>query len=170
MAAILSCARTGISLQNATLYCSTFPCHNCAKHIIGSGIKRVVYIEPYPKSKSMELYQDAIVLADSSADGGEQKRVRFEEFVGIGPRRFFDLFSMNTRAVSTSVIPGNIGEMKQVVRTPARWNSSMAANLLSMLAARSMSSLKPSSCLWTGESAPGKSWSSRFRPGQGLAA
>ena len=95
MAAILSCARTGISLQNATLYCSTFPCHNCAKHIIGSGIKRVVYIEPYPKSKSMELYQDAIVLADSSADGGEQKRVRFEEFVGIGPRRFFDLFSMN---------------------------------------------------------------------------
>ncbi len=94
MAAILSCARTGISLQNATLYCSTFPCHNCAKHIIGSGIRRVVYIEPYPKSKSMELYQDAIVLADSSADGGEQNRVRFEEFVGIGPRRFFDLFSM----------------------------------------------------------------------------
>ncbi|MDN3612645.1 hypothetical protein QWZ16_23945 [Vibrio ostreicida] len=26
-----------------------FPCHNCAKHIVASGIKRVVYVEPYPK-------------------------------------------------------------------------------------------------------------------------
>lgn len=95
MAAILSCARTGISLQDATLYCSTFPCHNCAKHIIGSGIKRVVYIEPYPKSKSVELYQDALALADAPMNNKAQNRVQFEEFVGIGPRRFFDLFSMN---------------------------------------------------------------------------
>lgn len=94
MAAILSCARTGISIQNATLYCTTFPCHNCAKHIIGSGITRVVYIEPYPKSKSVELYQDALVLADAMIDDAQQTRVRFEEFVGIGPRRFYDLFSM----------------------------------------------------------------------------
>lgn len=94
MAAILSCARTGISLQGATLYCSTFPCHNCAKHIIGSGITRVVYIEPYPKSKSVELYQDSLFLADTPIDDDKQKRVRFEEFVGIGPRRFYDLFSM----------------------------------------------------------------------------
>ena len=94
MAAILSCARTGISLQNATLYCSTFPCHNCAKHIIGAGIRRVVYIEPYPKSMSVKLYQDALVLADALMDDEEQDHVRFEEFVGIGPRRFFDLFSM----------------------------------------------------------------------------
>lgn len=94
MAAILSCARTGISLQNATLYCSTFPCHNCAKHIIGAGIRRVVYIEPYPKSRSVDLYQDALMLADALMDDDNQDRVRFEEFVGIGPRRFFDLFSM----------------------------------------------------------------------------
>lgn len=94
MAAILSCARTGMSLQNATLYCSTFPCHNCAKHIIGAGIKRVVYIEPYPKSRSVELYQDALMLTDALMDDKKQERVRFEEFIGIGPRRFFDLFSM----------------------------------------------------------------------------
>lgn len=94
MAAILSCARTGISLQNATLYCSTFPCHNCAKHIIGAGIKRVVYIEPYPKSKSVELYSDSLVLAETLADNSPLDRVCFEEFVGIGPRRFFDFFSL----------------------------------------------------------------------------
>lgn len=94
MSAILSCARTGVSLQGATLYCSTFPCHNCAKHIIGAGIKRVVYIEPYPKSKSVELYQDSMCLADASMSI-DNNRVRFEEFVGIGPRRFYDLFSLS---------------------------------------------------------------------------
>ncbi len=93
MAAILSCARTGISLQDATLYCTTFPCHNCAKHIIGAGIRRVVYIEPYPKSKSFQMYSESISLGEETKATG-QKKVSFEEFVGIGPRRFFDLFSM----------------------------------------------------------------------------
>ena len=46
---------------------------------------------------------------------------------------------------STSVIPGNMGEMKQVVRPPASWNAFMAASLLPMGTARSMSSLNPSS-------------------------
>ena len=100
MAAILSCARTGISLQGATLYCTTFPCHNCAKHIISAGISRVVYIEPYPKSKSVELYPESIglssVFIEGSNDGDRcgKNMVQFQEFVGIGPRRFYDLFSM----------------------------------------------------------------------------
>lgn len=88
MAAIMSCARNGISLKGATLYCSTFPCHNCAKHIISAGISRVVYIEPYPKSKTQELYNDSISITN------EENKVGFQEFVGIGPRRFYDLFSM----------------------------------------------------------------------------
>ena len=49
MEAILSCGRNGIPTKDSTLYCTTFPCHNCAKHIVASGIKRVVYVEPYPK-------------------------------------------------------------------------------------------------------------------------
>lgn len=88
MSAIIACARSGISLNGATLYCSTFPCHNCAKHIINAGIKRVVFIEPYPKSKTMELYSDSATITR------ENGKVSFEEFVGIGPRRFFDLFSL----------------------------------------------------------------------------
>ncbi|WP_237334059.1 dCMP deaminase family protein, partial [Vibrio anguillarum] len=48
MEAILACARSDISTKDAELYCTTFPCHNCAKHIVASGIKRVVYVEPYP--------------------------------------------------------------------------------------------------------------------------
>lgn len=30
-------------LENATIYVTLFPCPNCAKHIVESGIKRVVY-------------------------------------------------------------------------------------------------------------------------------
>src|SRR4029077_14612650 len=62
MEAILSAARTGVSTRRAILYCTTFPCHNCAKHIIDAGIKRVVYIEPYAKSLSSTLHEDAISL------------------------------------------------------------------------------------------------------------
>lgn len=75
------------------MYCTTFPCHNCAKHIVAAGLKRVVYVEPYPKSKALELHDDSIHWTDLGVTSGEN-RVRFDPFVGIGPRRFFDLFSM----------------------------------------------------------------------------
>lgn len=91
MDAILSCARNGLSTAEATLYCTTFPCHNCAKHVITSGIRRVVYIEPYPKSKAIDFHKDSI----SPSKEDHKNKVIFEPFVGVGPRRFFDLFSMN---------------------------------------------------------------------------
>lgn len=93
MEAILSCSREGVSTSNATLYCTTFPCHNCAKHIIASGVTRVVYVEPYPKSMALELHSDAIELKKLDVDDISDKVV-FESFIGVGPRRFLDLFSM----------------------------------------------------------------------------
>ncbi|MCP4746010.1 MAG: hypothetical protein GY874_07695 [Desulfobacteraceae bacterium] len=95
MEALLSCGRSGVSTRDCTLYTTTFPCHNCAKHIIAAGIERVVFVEPYPKSFATILHDDAIFIAHE--DGIQQKsdKVHFEPFVGVGPRRFFDLFSMN---------------------------------------------------------------------------
>ncbi|ADG69426.1 CMP/dCMP deaminase zinc-binding protein [Planctopirus limnophila DSM 3776] len=93
MEAILSCARNCVSTVGATLYCTTFPCHNCAKHIVAAGIERVVYVEPYPKSKALEFHDDSIAPPGTKSEQ-VNGRVRFEPFVGIGPRRFFDLFSM----------------------------------------------------------------------------
>lgn len=90
MEAILSAGRNGISVRNATLYSTTYPCHNCAKHIVAAGISVVKYIEPYPKSYATKLHGDSI---DANGDAGDEK-VRFEPFMGIGPRRFVDLFSM----------------------------------------------------------------------------
>jgi deoxycytidylate deaminase len=101
MEALLCCARNGISTRDAEVYGTTFPCHNCAKHIIAAGISRVIYIEPYPKSKAQEFHTDSIQVGFSDTDqlsaslpGEPNKKVWFEAFVGVGPRRFFDLFSV----------------------------------------------------------------------------
>lgn len=99
MAALLACARHGIATKGASLYCTTFPCHNCAKHIIGAGIRRVVFIEPYEKSKAIEFHKEALEIyypeeQEASLIEKKQDKVRFEPFIGVGPRRFFDFFSM----------------------------------------------------------------------------
>lgn len=92
MEAILSCARSEINTYRTTLYCTTFPCHNCAKHIVASGVKKVVYIEPYPKSKAFIFHDDSITSSENKTSKG---KVIFEPFVGVGPRCFFNLFSIN---------------------------------------------------------------------------
>ncbi|MGE6763709.1 anti-phage dCTP deaminase [Corallococcus interemptor] len=91
MAALSACARMGASTRGAHLYATTFPCHNCAKHIVAAGIERVYFVEPYPKSHALRLHDDSIALMDGQDVKG---RVAFVPFMGVGPRRFFDLFSM----------------------------------------------------------------------------
>ena len=49
MAAIVEASARGLKIRGSTLYTTTFPCHECARHIIAAGILRVVFIEPYPK-------------------------------------------------------------------------------------------------------------------------
>ncbi|HVH69017.1 MAG TPA: anti-phage dCTP deaminase [Gemmatimonadales bacterium] len=92
MEAIIGAGRVGVSVRGATLYTTTFPCHNCAKHIVDSGVKRVVYVEPYPKSLARRLHEDSIALDDDST-GTEPPKVHFDHFVGIAPRRYGQLFS-----------------------------------------------------------------------------
>lgn len=89
MAALMTAARQGISVKGATLFCTTFPCHMCARHIVASGIGRVVYIEPYPKSRAKQLHQDSISVDPVAASA---EHVNFEPFQGIAPHRYFDLF------------------------------------------------------------------------------
>ena len=89
MEALSACTRTGRSVRGATLFTTTFPCHNCCRHIIGMGIQKVVYIEPYAKSKASVLHKDEI-----SIDREELGKLPFVPFLGVGPRRYFDLFSL----------------------------------------------------------------------------
>lgn len=119
MEAILSCSREGISCIESTLYCTTFPCHNCAKHIIAAGVNRVVYVEPYPKSKALEFHSDSIELKTQLDDSTQQEQVIFEPFTGVGTRRFLDFFSMNLGA-------GNKLKRKTKDGTAVEWEKNMA--------------------------------------------
>jgi deoxycytidylate deaminase len=95
MDAIVAVAREAKwGLVGATLFCTTFPCHSCARHIIDAGIARVVYLEPYEKSKARDLHADAIcdpLLPD------EPGKVPFELYGGVAPRRFAELFASHDR-------------------------------------------------------------------------
>ncbi|MEX3973819.1 anti-phage dCTP deaminase [Paraburkholderia caribensis] len=90
MDAIVSVARSHkAGLLGGTLYATTFPCHSCARHIVASGIKKVLYIEPYPKSLALDLHRDAVSEDESHAS----EQVVFLQYSGVAPRNFLALFN-----------------------------------------------------------------------------
>lgn len=62
--AIIQAAKYGVNINGATLYCTHQPCVICAKMIINSGIKRVVYKEGYPDEFSMQLFSEAKIQVE----------------------------------------------------------------------------------------------------------
>ena len=102
MSAITDAARLGRKLKDSVLYCTTFPCHMCAKHVVSSGLKRVVFLEPYPKSLVLDLHSDSISV--ESGDRGRYSSypsVSFEHFFGISPRRYREMFERAKRKDSS---------------------------------------------------------------------
>lgn len=91
MAALMDSARHGIAVGKCTLYTTTFPCHDCSKHIVAAGIERVVFVEPYTKSLTSELFADSVAIDDPTESG----KVQFSPFIGVMPRRYGDLFAMH---------------------------------------------------------------------------
>lgn len=47
MNAIVNAAREGIHIEGATLFVTLSPCVECAKHILNSGLRRVVWLQRY---------------------------------------------------------------------------------------------------------------------------
>jgi deoxycytidylate deaminase len=90
MEALFACARSGRSPREAVLFTTTFPCHNCCRHIIAAGITRVVWIVPEPQNNASPQHDDSVSI-DEEVSG----KVPFVPFLGIGPRRYFDLFSLH---------------------------------------------------------------------------
>ena len=62
--AIIQAAKLGISIDGATLYCTHQPCVLCAKIIVNSGIRRVVYGEGYPDEFSLSIFEEAGTLVE----------------------------------------------------------------------------------------------------------
>jgi len=112
MHALSEAARFGRSVANATLYCTTFPCHICARHIIASGVAKVVFVEPYPKSLTKKLYEREITTDEKK--GELPNAVEFVPFEGIAPPFYQRAFAFRPRKGKT----GEIIELKRETAIP----------------------------------------------------
>lgn len=68
----------GRTAEGGTVYTTTFPCFQCARQILDSGIKRVVYVEAYPVSETSEFLNSHGCATDP--------------FTGFTCRAFFRVF------------------------------------------------------------------------------
>ncbi len=122
MNAVLSAARNGVSPVGTTLFCTTYPCHNCARHLVTAGVQAVHYIEPYVKSLATELHSDSIVSELPAPKPGMQvpkpTHMLISPFTGVGPRMFEDFFTSRTEMKSNdgSYIAPKGGEPPHAVR------------------------------------------------------
>lgn len=98
-AIIIGSQKTGSKMVNGKLFCTTYPCHNCARHIVVAGIKEVYYIEPYTKSLGEELHYDSITENET-----EFGKVRILVYDGVAPSRYIQFFKMepNSRKILDS--------------------------------------------------------------------
>jgi deoxycytidylate deaminase len=105
MDALVSAARKGVSTLGGKLFVTTFPCHNCARHIVAAGIDEVQFIEPYLKSKALALHPDSITqtrepgadppsVARAKGAPGPH-RVLFRPYVGAAPRLYRRAFAQD---------------------------------------------------------------------------
>ena len=82
MNAILNYRGSRKDLENATLYVDLFPCNECAKLIIQSGIKEVVYLSD--KYKDKDLFKASKMMF--SECGVDFKQLEFEDDIKINLR------------------------------------------------------------------------------------
>ncbi len=88
-AIILASQLAGERVRNGKLFCTTYSCHSCARHIVAAGIKEVYYIEPYRKSLAIKLHGDSISESESETD-----KVRLLPYDGVAPTKYLKLFRM----------------------------------------------------------------------------
>ncbi len=62
--AIIQAASSGVSMEGATMCCTTAPCSTCAKMIINAGIVKLVLGEEYPDELGEELIKEAGIETD----------------------------------------------------------------------------------------------------------
>jgi deoxycytidylate deaminase len=89
-AIILGSQLAGERVKNGKLFCTTYPCHSCARHIVAAGIKEVYYIEPYRKSLATKLHGDSISESETDFE-----KVRLLPYDGVAPTKYLKLFRMD---------------------------------------------------------------------------
>lgn len=59
MNALFNSIKAGCDLRGSEIYVTTFPCSNCAKQIIQSGIKKIFYIDKYTNVFTLNMLKEA---------------------------------------------------------------------------------------------------------------
>ena len=82
--AILNVARFGsaVALKDSTLYTTTYPCNLCANKIVQIGIKKVVYMEPYPMKEAKDILDENNVIQEPFEGVSFNGYFRFKEEEG----------------------------------------------------------------------------------------
>jgi len=88
-AIVIGSQLTGNKMVGGDLFCTTYPCHNCARHIVLAGIKNIYYIEPYKKSLCLTLHSDSLTENED-----DTSKVRILLYDGVAPRRYLEFFSI----------------------------------------------------------------------------
>lgn len=76
--ALLKLLSNNSDSNNLTLYVTTQPCNMCANKIVSSGIKRVVFSEPYSMREAMEILKSA--------------KIELVRFQGVKSSAYFGLY------------------------------------------------------------------------------
>jgi dCMP deaminase len=74
---ICQCAKHGLSLQDATIYCAYEPCFECMKHLISAGVKEIVYLNSYPDKRIPVEYYSKIKVFRYDQD--KDKRIKVNQ-------------------------------------------------------------------------------------------
>ncbi|HLR03826.1 MAG TPA: ComE operon protein 2 [Virgibacillus sp.] len=84
--ALLQCAKFGVPTDNAEIYVTHFPCLQCSKQIIQSGIKAVYYADDYKNHPyAIELFENSgvkmekVPLTDLALDTNFTEKKAFVE-------------------------------------------------------------------------------------------
>lgn len=117
-AIILGSQSSGKRVNQGKMYCTTYPCHSCARHIVAAGITEVYYIEPYRKSLATKLHDDAITESET-----DTQKVRILPYDGVAPTRYLTLFRMrpDSRKANGKMI---IADLK---KAPPKFDKSLEA-------------------------------------------
>ncbi|MBU4374863.1 MAG: cytidine/deoxycytidylate deaminase family protein [Euryarchaeota archaeon] len=62
--AIIQAALHGVSIENATVYCTHQPCILCAKMLINARIEKVVFGMVYPDTEALDFFEKAGVKVE----------------------------------------------------------------------------------------------------------
>lgn len=62
---ITQCARFGMELEGADIYCTHLPCFICFKMLVNCKVKRIYFLNGYPDEMTLDMYRkDSAILPE----------------------------------------------------------------------------------------------------------